>query len=309
MLTIAWVIKEGKKWDAAVALDNLNTLSCLVLKRLGYINKVAFYTIDYVPNRFENKMLNNIYHCIDKLAVGNADITWNLTDRMAEGREKVRGLKLSIYNRQVTLPIGIWFDRYQQKDYSEIKGNTLIYAGGLAKHQGIQLVIEALPLIREKIPDIQFKIIGKGEYESDLRKLIQKLHLEDHVSFLGYFEDHKAVERIIASSTLAMAMYSKEFSKWSYYADPSKMKTYLAAGVPVVTTELTYMASELVKNKCGIVIDYNKEELAKNIIAILNDIPKYKQLKKNAVEYAKNLDWKIIFGKGFSYLLKNDKKN
>jgi glycosyltransferase involved in cell wall biosynthesis len=304
ILTIFWVVKTGGKWDLIIALDNLNTISSLILKIMGVGNKVIYYTIDFVPKRFENKLLNNFYHYLEKLSVKYADNTWNLTERVAEGREKLLGMDRKIYSRQVIVPIGIWFNRIIRKDYEDIKNNTLVYAGGLVPHQGVQLVIDSMPHIAEIIPDIKLNIIGLGSYEKELKKKVKKLKLEKYVQFLGYIEDHKDVENELAKCSLAVAMYSAELSKWSYYADPSKVKTYLATGLPVVTTSVTQISEELVKRKCGLVVNYDKEDLAAAVISIFKDEKKHKLFRKNAIRFASEFDWNNILDKNLSTVLK-----
>ena len=304
LLTLFWVVMVGGKWDLMIALDNLNTISGLMLRIAGRVKKVIYYTIDFVPKRFDNKLLNNFYHYLEKLSVRYADATWNLTDRVTDGREKVLGMDKKIYNRQEIVPIGIWFDRISSKNYSEIKKHTMVYAGGLLPHQGVQLVIDAMPIILKKIKDVKFDIIGLGAYEKELRNKIKKLKLEKSVRFLGYFEDHKDVENHLSSCGIAMAMYNEELSKWSHYADPSKVKTYLATGLPVVTTTVTQISEEVTKRKCGLVVPYNKEYLAEAVISILQNEEKHKLFRRNAIKYAAEFNWYTILDTYLSKVLK-----
>lgn len=293
-LTLYWVLRVGGEWDVIIALDNLNTISGLMLKALGRIRKVVYYTIDFVPKRFDNAMLNGFYHYLEKLAVKYADKTWNLTDRVTEGREKLLGMNKRVYNKQVIMPIGIWFARFPRKKFSDIDNHTLVYAGGLVPHQGIQLALEAAPAIKKEIPDFHFKIIGIGSYEQQLKALTKKLNAEKYIHFLGYMEDHRDVEKTLSSCGAAVAMYSEELSKWSYYADPSKIKTYVAAGLPVITTSLTQIANDLEKSKSGIVVAYKKEDVAKAVIKLFKDEKMQKKYRENAIAFASKFDWNAI---------------
>lgn len=302
--TIIWVLLSNKKWDLIISLDNLNTIAALFLKKIGLVKKVVYYTIDFTPKRFNNNLLNNIYHYLDKFCVENADMTWNVSPRMAEGREKIRGMNRGIYNKQVTVPIGIWFGRFKKLPFNKKNKNTLVYAGGLSPHQGIQLVLDAVPIIIKSIPDFKFIIIGMGDYETELKKKIVSLKIQEYINFLGYIEKHEDVEKILSNCRIAVAMYSKELSKWSYYADPSKIKTYLASGLPVITTNLTHIASDLEKRECGMVISYNKAELAKAIIELFKNEKKYISYRQNAINFAEEFDWNAIFDKNILQILK-----
>ena len=300
-LSIYWVIKIGKRYDITVCLDNLNTLTGLLLKITYRVNKVIFYTIDYIPVRFSNHILNFLYHLIDKIAVYYSDKTWVLTQRMIEARKKLHNID-NKNEKQIIIPIGVWFNRIKRKEYRSIRKNVLIYAGGLLPHQGVQLMIEALPLIKKEVKDITFEIIGIGDYRAELEALVKKKKLNDSVSFLGYFPNHKDVEERLSTAAVGVGLYSKELDIWSYYADPSKMKSYLVAGLPVITTDVTYFSQIVEEKHCGVVVNYTKEDVAKKTISLLKDRKTHEKMRRNAIQLAKELDWQLLFDKGFASL-------
>lgn len=299
-LSVYWILKTGKKYDLIICLDNLNALTGLFLKNIGIVKKVIYYTIDFTPERFDLKILNAFYHYIDKLCVKYCDSIWNVSPRIAEGREKIRGLKKEIFNKQIVVPIGIWFDRLKRKSFEDIEKNTIIYAGGLDKHQGVQIMLEAIPKIIKKIPDFKFKIIGLGDYEKNLKNKIKELTIEKYVDFIGYLEKHADVENELAKCSLAVAMYDKEITKWSYYADPSKIKSYLSAGLPVITTGVTYIGKDLEKNRCGFVIEYDSKILAEKVVELLQNRDLLKEFRENAINFSKDLDWNNILNKALN---------
>ena len=51
-----------KKFNVYIGCDALNAFSGLILKKLGIVKEVMFYTIDYFPQRFNNSLLNKLYH-------------------------------------------------------------------------------------------------------------------------------------------------------------------------------------------------------------------------------------------------------
>ena len=156
VLNICWVFWSKEKWNLFVGVDNLNAFCGVWLKRFRLVKKVVYYVIDYTPQRFENNVVNNIYHWVDKFCVKNCDETWNLSLRMAEAREKYKGLKRKIYNKQKVIPIGIWYDRIPRKDFLKIEKHTLVFMGHILKKQGIQYVLPVIPQIIKKIPDLDF---------------------------------------------------------------------------------------------------------------------------------------------------------
>ena len=294
LFTLYIFIRNNQKFDIYIGLNNLNVIAGLILKKIGIVNKVVYYTIDFVPNRFTSKILNKIYHYVDAYAVKNADITWNVSPRIKTGREDYQGMIGEIYKNQMVVPIGVWVDRIKAKDFSSINVFGLIYAGGLSAHQGVQHVINALPIIVSKIPTVKLTIIGKGQYESQLQKLAKKNKVEKFINFLGYLETHEEVEKVVSENAIALAIYDEKLDLWSKFADPSKIKTYLACSCPVITTTLTHMADEILKNKAGMIVETNPNDIAKAVFELLLNQSKLKQYRDNARKLSESYDWEKI---------------
>ncbi len=300
ILTIAWCVTARQRWDVIVACDNLNAFSALILKRLRVARHIVYYTIDFVPKRFDNHIVNEVYHWLDKLAVRHADLTWNVSDRIAEGRESVRGLQRSKYPRQVTVPIGGWFQRLPRRPFDEIEQHSIVYSGGLLPHQGVSLVIDSIPAILESLPDFRMYITGMGPLEEDLKARTSELGIEECVHFLGYLESHEELHELLCRCAAGVAMYSADLDIWSKYAEPAKIKRYLSAGLPVFTTSVTYIAPQLAEREAGVVLPYDSTRLAAAVVALLSDEPRLRRLRQNALAFGSEFDWPAIFSRALS---------
>lgn len=75
-----------------------------------------------------------------------------------------------------------------ENDGDEIKKSEFVIGsvGSLTKRKGHQYLIEALPRILEKHPQARVVIIGEGPEESNLRKLMKQLNVEDKVTLKGF---------------------------------------------------------------------------------------------------------------------------
>jgi len=294
-LTLKWILEEKEKFDLFVGVNCLNAFVGVILKKVKFVKKIVFYTIDYVPNRFDNKILNNIYHYMDKFCLKNADETWNVSPRIAEGREKLKGLKQKLYNRQKVVPIGVWIDRVKRLSFEKIRKHQLLFVGHLLEKQGIQLVLEAIPEIVKFIPDFHFLIIGDGNYKSSLVERAKRLDIGRYITFTGWIKNRDDLDKLMGDSALAAAIYNKELDSYTYYADPTKLKDYLSAGLPVILTDLSYNAKEIAENGCGVIVNYDKKEVAAVIINLMKDENKLKVYRENALKYIKQFDWRLIF--------------
>jgi glycosyltransferase involved in cell wall biosynthesis len=295
---ITTVLQVNYRYDIFVGVNNLNCFAGLLLKKLGCVKRVIYYSIDFVPIRFSNPLLNAFYHQMEVFCVTHADEVWNVSPRIAEGREDFLKLSIKAYAQKV-VPIGIWPKKVKPKNDDKEKPQML-FIGHLLEKQGIQIVLDAIPDIATIIPDLQFVIVGGGDYLSALKKQVKKLHITKYVHFTGWVFDQKTIEKIMNDSSIGLAMYKPEKEKlynFTYYADPTKIKEYLGWGLPVITTDVPYNASEIENRQCGLVIQYEKEKVASAIITLLQHPKKLGKYRRNSLVYAKEFYWDTIFRK------------
>lgn len=296
-LSFVWTYFLPNKQNLFVGVDPLNCFTGLILKKLGKVEKVIYYAIDFVPIRFHNHMLNSMFHFMEKFCVIHSDETWNVSPRIAQGREKFLQISSKTYPQKV-VPIGIWFDDIKRRSFEKIKKHQLLFVGHLLEKQGVQLVLEAIPSILKKIPDFHFLIIGGGEYENELKRIASKLHIQSHVTFKGWVRERKKLDECMSESACAIALYKPEKEKlynFTYYSDPTKLKDYLGAGLPIILTDISYNAKDIQSNGCGILVDYKAQEVENAIVKLLHNKLLLVQYKRNALQYARQFDWHIIY--------------
>lgn len=300
ILSFFWILKEGK-FDVFVGVDATNTLVGILLKKIGFIKKVIFYTIDYVPKRFENRILNNTYHLFDKFAVAHSDFVWNLSSIMVDEREK-RGVAAMYREKQIVVPVGTE-SGIKQIPFKKIKRFHVVHMGHLIKKQGVQLLIEAIPEIVKQIPQFHAEIIGGGEYEIELKKLADKLSVSSYLTFYGFIKDLGEVERLLSYCALSIAPYVDSEDNYVRYTDPGKVKAYLTTGLPIIITRVPAIALEIERRKCGVVINYDKRQLASAVVKLLSNKTILMNYRKNAYNMGKEYRWNKVFDKAFKQTL------
>lgn len=303
--TLLWTFKTGVKFNLVVAIDPLNAISALPLKALRRVEKVAHYCIDYFPTRFENPLMNRIYHLIDKIAVRFTDETWNLGKRMAKARAQGNNMKGSEYKkRQFHMPIGVWFAKIKREPIHKFNKKKLIYAGGFVTYMGIDLVIKSLPEILKKVPGVTLDLIGRGEAGEDWYKLAKELGVEKNVNFEDWMEDREAFHLRLSGAAIGLAPFNYHILDDKVKnADPGKIKDYTSSGLPVITTKAIYTWRDIEKFQCGAVINYNESEFANAVIKLLTNKKLLLQCRKNALKYASQFDWEKLFTENLTRIL------
>lgn len=293
--TLFWISQQNKKVDLYVGSDGFSAYLGLLLKNMGKVKKVVFYTIDYVPQRFPNFVLNAIYHYFDRKCLEECNIVWNVSPKMEEARRELKGIGGEGYSRQITVPLGMWDKRIPKLTFSQKERYRIAFLGHVLEKQGLDVVIESLPSVIKKIPKVQLIILGSGEHEQNLKTKVKRLKVEDYVDFRGFIPDHKDVEKELASSMVGIAMYKPVPENYTYFADPAKLKNYLSAGLPIILTDVPPIVRELEKQECAIISAYDKDELAKKIVKLLKDERILKDYRKNALNFATQYDWDNVF--------------
>lgn len=291
-----WLAK-GPKRDLVIALDSLNAFSAIWLKRIGRVRSVVFYTIDYVPQRFNNKWLNRLYHWLDFFACQHADFVWNLSDLMAEARLD-RGLKASLRAKQLVVPIGTEPVATQTIKH---RADLVVFMGHLRAGQGVDRLIQAWPEISQKRPQARLRVIGGGPLLEEYRQMAKKLGLTDQIEFTGFVPTNAEMRELLAEGSIAVAPYVDDPNNYTRYTDPGKPKEYLATGLPVVITKVPAIAKTIQSQRLGLAIDDNLHAIAKAVTSLLAD-PELEGYRERAIAFAETQTWDLIFQSAFQQM-------
>jgi len=226
-----------------------------------------------------------------------------VSPRIAEGRRSFLGIRENP-SRDRVVPIGLW-KKDIVKQARRACRNRLIFVGHLLEKQGVQKVIQALPKILRNIPDTTLMIVGGGEYEGELRKLARALSLQEHIKFLGWESNQDLIRKYIRESDVAVATYDPSGARttnFSYYADPTKIKTYLSCGIPVIMTDVSYNAKTLENRNVAKVVPYDASAIASAITSWLRNPKTLYGQKKKAIAEARSYLWDEIFKEALKYI-------
>lgn len=271
-----------------IGIDPLNALYGITLKRLRLTDKVIFYTADYAVKRFENPIMNALYHAIDRHAAKYSERVWNVSSRITETRYE-QGLPSS-KNRMV--PNSPAFDTVPRLPYSKIRRKDMVIVSSSPTAVDMPLVFNAVARLKKKHPDMRVIAIGMSNWGARFSDMIQKLGIEKHVVFSGSVS-HAELQKILCSSGIGLALYTNQ-SPWSYYSDSMKVRDYLACGLPTLVTDVTSTAKDVKESNAGYVVNLTLDELVKNLDTLLSDEKTYKSMREHAIELARKYDIKNI---------------
>lgn len=297
--TLWWLARFGPL-ELVIGCGNMNAFAGLVMRRFGRVRRVVFYAIDYVPSRFDQPALNAVYHWLDRMCARHCDSVWNLSPAMAQARERADP---GIARRapSAVAPMGAGFDLARRPRPSK-DAATIAFVGHLLEKQGVQVALQALPLVLQAVPEARLLVMGTGPHEAAVRALATQLGVNEHVEFTGFVADFQLVQQRLAASTIGVAPYLGELDRFTRFADPGKLKDYLAAALPVVTTDVPPIARVIEARGAGLVVEQTAPALAAALIALLTDRVAVERMSAAAFTLAQEYDWERVFGAAFASL-------
>jgi glycosyltransferase involved in cell wall biosynthesis len=107
-------------------------------------------------------------------------------------------------------------------------------------------------------------------------------------------EDHTTIERILAAGSVAVAPYDTEIDSFTRFADPGKLKVYLAAGLPIVLTDVPPNARALADAGAAELCAFSPAALADAIERVLASPELWRRRREAALRTAREYDWPAV---------------
>lgn len=157
-----------------------------------------------------------------------------------------------------------------KEELFQAKENTfiLITVAELHERKGLKYLIEAMPKIITKYPNVKCVIIGEGPERNALTKLIKSLNIENHVILLG---KQKEIPKLLKCSNIFVLPSRRE-------AFGMVLLEAMVTGLPVVATKVGGIPEIIENGENGLLVE--PENPAKLSKAIIDLIPHPNKLEK-----------------------------
>ncbi|MCK4735828.1 MAG: glycosyltransferase family 4 protein [Methanophagales archaeon] len=183
---------------------------------------------------------------------------------------------------------GVDFEDIQNVEpHKSIKHPSIFFVGVLGNEKGIDVLLKAIPIIKEKIPNTYLYIGGAGQQEKELKKLAKELNIEENVKFLGYISEEEKYAYYKAVDVCAIPSRLEN--------EPIVLLEAMACETPVVASNVGGISFVIEDGKTGLLVEpENIGDLADKIVILLEDEKLRRKMSEAGRERVKEFTWDKI---------------
>ena len=206
-------------------------------------------------------------------ALGKADKVTVMSDFMLNALEDW-GIPLA--GKPVVMPVGINVSEIQGSSRStlELKGKfNLLFPGGWKWTKGGDLLMAALPKVKQEIADIHLYIALDVPWDRLLRKMASELNLEGNVTFTGF---------------LAVPEYRRLLNSVDLFVLPSRLEAFalsileaMALGKPIIAANAGGIPEAIQSGRNGILVELDPDEIAQAILYLYRNESLRSEMREN----------------------------
>ena len=311
---VRFEIKQNKLSDYSIASQFLNIsqtdIVCVqheyglfggpagshLLKLLGDLRMPVVTTLHTVlkdPAPEYREVMCKLSDLSDKLVVMSRKASDFLKDIYAVPEEKIAVIHHGI-------PDTPFIDSSFNKDKFGVEGKKVLLTFGLlSPNKGIENVLQALPEVIKKHPDVAYIILGATHpnilkfhgdaYRIMLQQLVRKLDIDEYVIFQNRFVELKELCEFLGIADLYVIPYLEESQISS-----GTLAYAMGAGKAVISTPYWYATEMLAEGRGRIVPFRNPDAMAEQIIDLLdNDVDRH-AMRKKAYMFSRDAVWKEV---------------
>ncbi len=311
---VRFEINQNKLTDYSVAAQFLNIsqtdIVCLqheyglfggpagshLLKLLGALRMPVVTTLHTIlkdPAPEYRDIMCRLSDLSDKLVVMSRKASDFLKDIYAVSEEKIAFIHHGI-------PDTPFIDSSFNKDKFGVEGKKVLLTFGLlSPNKGIENVLQALPAVIKKHPDVVYIILGATHphilklhgdaYRIMLQQLVRKLDIGEHVIFQNRFVTLRELCEFLGIADIYVTPYLDEAQITS-----GTLAYAMGTGKAVISTPYWYATEMLAEGRGRIVPFRNPDALAEQVIGLLdNDVERH-AMRKKAYTFSREAVWKEV---------------
>lgn len=169
---------------------------------------------------------------------------------------------------------------FEPKSFDEKKKHpSLIFTGDLDSRDGVDILIKSFVRVKREFKDARLYIIGDGPFLPRLKTLASKLNISKNVVFTGWIPFKKLMNEL---PNFLLGIIPSKYHLMNDLTIPRKTFEFMAAGVPVIASDLNAMREVIKNGQSGLLFKPDDHEsLSEAILRLICNPSLYNRIQKN----------------------------
>lgn len=187
--------------------------------------------------------------------------------------------------RITLIPNGLDHEQYRPDDREP--GNVILSLGRIEPYKRIDVVVSAMSHIRAAVPDARLVIVGRGAAVPALKRQVERLQLEDAVTFEGFVDEDAKVAHY---RTARVFVNPSEKEGWGLTVLEAN-----ACGVPAVASDSPGLRDSVRHDETGLLVPHGDVgACADAIVRILGERETWRRLRAGGLAWAATFSWEAV---------------
>ncbi len=277
------ILSKSLDYNIVVATDPISAFAATAARKKSKTFFV-YENLDFFEDLQVGQNRSKFISMLEESALKKADLVVSVS-------EALQKRALSRNNNCIVIPNGTDL-KYFQKSKELCRDSSLIYAGSLVEWCGLEVAINGFPLLKKKVPKITMKIVGSGEGQKKFEELVRRLSLQNEIIFTGKVS-YKEMAELLCDSSIGLATFKP--GKAAAFASPLKLFDYMAAGIPIIATDIGNIGRILRTSGSGFPIKWDVDEFVQKTDTLLTNQHLWLDFHKKGLRYVKDYDWGTLF--------------
>lgn len=267
---LIFLVMFREDFDIIFYIRNIEGYYYLKLRRFDKKNKKIIHSVESINSPYESKL--NLKE--ENYIIKNSDCVVSISKKVQT--ELISKLQIE----SNIIPVGIDYNnfipRFKDKKTDDI---IVIFVGSFQRRKRPNIILD----LAKKMPNITFKLIGKGELNKHLVKKIE----------INNLRNVQISSNISSRDLIKIYQNADIFVFPSLYEGLPKVTLEAAAcGLPILVFD-NYNPESVLNNISGFIV-HSEEELLEKLLLLVNDAKLREKMGLDGREYIKRFDWNIV---------------
>ncbi len=193
-------------------------------------------------------------------------------------------IKLGVpYSHVRVIPYGLDHTRYQPSG-DKAPTPTILYLGRLKRYKRLELLLQAMPQILGSCPNASLWIVGQGDAQAEVERLVAALGLSRQVTVWGFVDEDEKV-RLLQQAWVCVNPSMIE--GWGLSVLEAN-----ACGTPAVVFQVPGLRDAVLNEQTGFIVpEGDIKGFAEKISLLLKDLPLRERLSQHAIAWSQAFSW------------------